>query len=83
MAFAKLIAVNQLPLSFISSRGFVEFIVPLFPEYSPMKERLKLLKTEVKQTIKSELTKSSSVSLTSDIWTTRAIQPENVYIGNH
>jgi len=73
-ALSKMIAMNQMPLSFCSSPGFKYFMNVVDPNYKPcsaesVKNRLKLLTSDIKQLIKNELNEVTSVSCTTDCWT--------------
>lgn len=72
----KMIAMNQLPISFISSDGFISFC-KLFPGYVPIKEeaakrRLTIMYDEMSAKIKQCLIKSGYIALTTDLWTSMA-----------
>jgi hypothetical protein len=72
-ALSKLIAMNQLPLSFCSSIGFQNFMSVVEPNYKPCKEeaikrRLIALKTSIKQTIKEDLNGVTNIICTADCW---------------
>lgn len=72
-ALAKMIAVNQMPLSFCSSVGFKQFMAIVEPNYKMCKEgaiksRLKALKSSIKQTIRTNMKESKSITCTSDCW---------------
>ncbi|XP_025201856.1 zinc finger BED domain-containing protein 1-like [Melanaphis sacchari] len=73
-ALAKMIAVNQLPLSFCSSNGFHDFMSVVEPNYKPCKEeaiktRLKILSSNIEELIKNDLQDASSICCTTDCWT--------------
>lgn len=70
---AKMIAVNQRPLSFCSSEGFKLFMAVVEPNHKICKEgaiksRLKALKSSVKEIIQKDLRDFISVACTSDCW---------------
>jgi len=70
-ALSKIIAMNQMPLSFCSSPGFKHFLNVVEPNYKPcsaesVKNRLKLLTSDNKKLIKNELNEVTSVSCTTD-----------------
>lgn len=72
-ALAKMIAINQMPLSFCSSSRFKQFMSIVKPNYvickeGAIKQRLKGFKSSVEDIIKKELKDSRSVSCTSDCW---------------
>ncbi|XP_025204441.1 zinc finger BED domain-containing protein 1-like [Melanaphis sacchari] len=72
-ALAKMIALNQMPLSFCSSEGFKQFMTVVEPNYKICKEgaiksRLKALKSSVKEIIQKNLRDSISIACTSDCW---------------
>ncbi|XP_025192631.1 zinc finger BED domain-containing protein 1-like [Melanaphis sacchari] len=74
---AKMIAINQMPLSFCSSSGFKQFMSIVEPNYiickeSAIKQRLKGFKSSVENLIKKELKDAKSVSCTSDCWSSIA-----------
>lgn len=76
LTLAKIIAVNQLPISFCSSPGG-ELFAGLFPGYKMIKEeamkrRLLLFKENISLKIKSEIKDLEFVSLTTDLWTSLA-----------
>lgn len=76
-ALAKMIAINQIPLSFCSSSGFKQFMSIVEPNYiickeGAIKQRLKGLKSSVEVIIKKELKDARSVSCTSDCWSSIA-----------
>ncbi|KAL4126495.1 hypothetical protein QTP88_010717 [Uroleucon formosanum] len=73
-ALSKMIAMNLMPLSFYSSPGFKYFMNVVDPNYKPcsaesVKNRLKLLTSDIRQLIKNELNEVTSVSCTTDCWT--------------
>ncbi|KAL4107281.1 hypothetical protein QTP88_017652 [Uroleucon formosanum] len=73
-ALSKMIAMNQMPLSFCSSPGFKYFMNVVDPNYKPcsaesVKNRLKLLTSDIRQLIKKELNEVTNVSCTTDCWT--------------
>ncbi|RLU25469.1 hypothetical protein DMN91_001979 [Ooceraea biroi] len=81
-SLTKMIATTQLPLSFVSSPGFVNFMSVIEPNYKMCKEdtlkkRLNNLYTEVKNKIREELRDVSIVACTSDCWTSLA---QNSYL---
>lgn len=70
-ALSKLIAMNQLPLSFCSSIGFQNFKSVVEPNYKPCKEeaikrRLIALKTSIMQAIKEDLNAVTNIICTTD-----------------
>ncbi|XP_071579102.1 E3 SUMO-protein ligase ZBED1-like [Temnothorax nylanderi] len=72
-ALAKMIAINQMPISFCSSEGFRQFMTAVDPGYSPckdeaLKKRLNLLKDNVEEKIKVALKDAVAVSCTTDCW---------------
>lgn len=72
-ALAKMIAINQMPLSFCSSSGFKQFMSIVEPNYiickeGAIKQRLKGFKSSVEDLIKKELKNAKSVSCTFDCW---------------
>lgn len=76
-ALSKMIAINQMPLSFCSSLGFKYFMNVFEPNYKPcsaesVKYRLKLLTSDIKNKIKNELNEVTSVSCSIDCWTPRS-----------
>lgn len=76
-ALSKMIAMNQMPLSFCSSQGFRHFMEVVEPNYKPcstetLKNRLKLFLNEIKEIIKNELKDLQNVSCTTDCWTSRS-----------
>ncbi|KAL4123109.1 hypothetical protein QTP88_015339 [Uroleucon formosanum] len=76
-ALAKMIAMNQMPLSFCSSSGFKQFMSIVEPNYiickeGAIKQRLKGLKSSVEYMIKKELKDASNVSCTTDCWSSIA-----------
>jgi len=76
-ALSKMIAINQMPISFCSSPGFKHFMNVVEPNYKPcfpesVKNRLKLLMSDIKNIIKNELNEVTSVSCTTDCWTSRS-----------
>jgi hypothetical protein len=76
-ALSKMIAINQMPLSFCSSPGFKYFMNVVDLNYKPcsaenVKNRLKLLTSEITQLIKNELNEVTSVLCTTDGWTSRS-----------
>lgn len=76
-ALSKMIAMNQMPLSFCSSPGFKHFMNIVEPNYKPcspesVKNRLKLLASDITKIIKNELNEVTSVSCTTDCWTSRS-----------
>lgn len=69
-----MIAVNQLPLSFCSINGFLDFMSVVESNYKPCKEeaiktRLKLLSSIIEELIKNDLQDVSSICCTTDYWT--------------
>jgi len=78
-ALAKMIAINQMPLSFCSSSGFQQFMAIVEPNYlickeGAIKRRLKAYKSSVEEQIKKELRNAKSVSCTSDCWSSISLQ---------
>ena len=72
-----LIVTNQLPLSFINSNGFREFMALIEPNYklpcdATFKNRLMFVYDDVRSQIKSELNAASYVSFSTDGWTSRS-----------
>jgi len=72
-ALAKLISMNQLPLSFCSSSGFYQFMAVVEPNYKIIKEealkkRLHFFKSTVEEKIQNDLKAVQSVVCTSDCW---------------
>lgn len=72
-ALAKMIAINQMPISFCSSEGFRQFMTAVEPGYSPckdeaLKKRLHILKNNVEEKIKVALKDAVAVSCTTDCW---------------
>lgn len=68
---------TQMPLSFISCPGFLQFMAVLEPNYKPCKEealkrRLELIYDAVKKAVSEELQAVKYVACTSDCWTSRA-----------
>lgn len=81
-ASIKMIVSNQLPLSFISSTGFRDFMKLVEPNYKvpcevTFKNRLMLVYDDVCMRIKAELNAALSVSFSTDCWTSRS---EDSYI---
>ncbi|KAL4132406.1 hypothetical protein QTP88_009560 [Uroleucon formosanum] len=81
-ALAKLISMNQLPLSFCSSPGFYQFMAVVEPNYKIIKEealkkRLHFFKSSIEEKIRSDLKAVQSVVCTSDCWSSLA---QNSYI---
>ncbi|XP_061725455.1 E3 SUMO-protein ligase ZBED1-like [Cydia pomonella] len=75
-AVAKLIAVNQLPLSFTASEGFQQFMAVIEPGYKIIKEdalkrRLNLLADKLTDKIREKLLKAKSIACTADLWSSR------------
>lgn len=73
---------NQLPLSFIGSNGFRDFMKLVEPNYkvpceATFKNRLMLVYDDVSSQIKAELNAALSVSFSTDGWTSRS---EDSYI---
>jgi len=82
IGLAKLISMNQLPLSFCSSSGFRQFMAFVEPNYKIIKEealkkRLHILKSTVEEKIRNNLKDVQSVVGTSDCWSSLA---QNSYI---
>ncbi|KAL5237601.1 hypothetical protein ACI65C_005012 [Semiaphis heraclei] len=82
-AVAKMVALNQLPISFCSSAGFHYFMSIVEPNYKAIKEealkkRLYALKTDIKEKLRS----AQSVSCTSDCWSSLS-QQSYITIGAH
>lgn len=76
-ALAKMVAINQLPLSFGSSAGFRHFMEVVDPSYkapstATLKNRLKLLHDQLREKVASQIDSATTVALTSDCWTSRA-----------
>lgn len=76
-ALVKMIIINQLPLSFVSSAGFKQFMNVVercyaIPREDVAKKRLRLIYDNVKAQVVSELAAATSVSWTSDCWSSRA-----------
>lgn len=76
-ALAKLICMNQLPLSFCSSSGFLQFMAVVEPNYRAIKEealkkRLHFYKSTVEEKIRNNLKAVKSVVCTSDCWSSLA-----------
>jgi len=76
-ALAKLICMNQLPLSFCSSSGFLQFMAVVEPNYRAIKEealkkRLHFFKSTVEEKIRNDLKAVKSVVCTSDCWSSLA-----------
>ncbi|XP_076301940.1 E3 SUMO-protein ligase ZBED1-like [Lasioglossum baleicum] len=72
-ALAKLIVLNQLPLSFCSSVGFQNFMHVVEPNYKTCKEeaikrRLVALKTTIEEKMTQNLRATASVACTTDCW---------------
>ncbi|XP_060859967.1 E3 SUMO-protein ligase ZBED1-like [Metopolophium dirhodum] len=72
-ALAKMIAVNQMPISFCSSEGFKQFMAVVEPNYKICKEgaiksRMKVLRSSVTEIIQKKLRDSKSIACTSDCW---------------
>lgn len=72
-ALAKLIVMNQLPLSFCSSFGFQNFMHVLEPNYKicweqAIKRRLTVLNTTVEGIIKGNPKAAKSIACTTDCW---------------
>lgn len=83
-ALAKMIAINQMPLSFCSSSGFQQFMAIVEPNYlickeGAIKRRLKAYKSSVEEQIKKEIRNAKSVSCTSDCWSSISLQSYNRY----
>ncbi|KAL4131395.1 hypothetical protein QTP88_008711 [Uroleucon formosanum] len=81
-ALAKMIAVNQMPISFCSSEGFKQFMAVVEPNYKICKEgaiksRMKVLRSSVTEIIKKKLRDSKSIACTSDCWSSLS---QNSYI---
>ena len=75
-ALAKMIAANQMPLTFAASEGFSNFMKVVKPGYVPcssntIKNRLKAMKTQIKPKIIEILEKAAGVSCTTDCWSSR------------
>jgi hypothetical protein len=75
-ALAKLIAANQLPLSFASSASFHQFMLAIEPDYEvckgeALKKQLHLLAETVKMKVKEELLAVAHVTCTSYCWTSQ------------
>ncbi|KAL5233439.1 hypothetical protein ACI65C_000849 [Semiaphis heraclei] len=86
-AVAKMVALNQLPISFCSSAGFHYFMSIVEPNYKAIKEealkkRLYALKTDIKEKVKEKLRSAQSVSCTSDCWSSLS-QQSYITIGAH
>lgn len=76
-ALTKMIALNQMPISFCSSEGFLQFMAIVEPNYKPIKEdalkkMLHALKNSVEDSIKANLNKACGVACTSDCWSSAA-----------
>lgn len=76
-ALAKLISMNQLPLSFCSSSGFRQFMAAVEPNYTickeeELKKRLRFFKSTVEEKIRNGLNGVQSVVCTSDYWSSLA-----------
>lgn len=72
----KMIAINQMPISFVASDGF-KILAELFPDYVPIKEEaakriLQNIYNEVSHVIKERLNNCEYVAFTTDIWTSVA-----------
>ncbi|XP_044735736.1 E3 SUMO-protein ligase ZBED1-like [Chrysoperla carnea] len=72
-ALAKLIAMNQLPLSFCSSIGFKNFMTVVEPNYKScgeeiIKRKIIALKTSVEQKVREGLNAAKSVVCSIDCW---------------
>ncbi|XP_037503192.2 E3 SUMO-protein ligase ZBED1-like, partial [Rhipicephalus sanguineus] len=72
-----MIAINQLPLAFATSKGFRHFMDVVEPSYktpsnAKLKNRIKLLHDHLKQKVASQIDSATAVALTSDCWTSRA-----------
>jgi hypothetical protein len=75
-ALAKMIALNQLPLSFTASEGFRKFMTVVEPGYKIIKEdslkrRLNLLAESLKNNLKEKISKAKNIACTADIWSSR------------
>lgn len=76
-ALAKLISMNQLPLSFCSSSGFRQFMTVVEPNYKILKEealkkKLHYFKSTVENKIQHDLNAVQSVVCTTDCWSSLA-----------
>lgn len=76
-ALAKMISINQMPLSFCSSPGFKQFMSTVEPNYTipkedAIKQRLKGFKSSIEDLIKKKLKNARSVSCTFDYWSSTA-----------
>ncbi|KAL4089311.1 hypothetical protein QTP88_024365 [Uroleucon formosanum] len=76
-ALAKLISMNQLPLSFCSNSGFYQFMAVVEPNYKIIKEealkkRLHFFKSSIEEKIRSDLKAVQNVVCTSDCWSSLA-----------
>lgn len=72
-ALAKMIAMNQMPISFCSSAGFEQFMNIVKPNYKICKEeaikkRLKSLKLSIQDIIHRDLKSANNIACTSDCW---------------
>jgi len=72
-ALAKMIAMNQMPISFCSSAGFEQFMNIVKPNYKICKEeaikkRLKSLKLSIQDIIQRDLKSANNIACTSDCW---------------
>lgn len=76
-AIAKFISTSMLPLSLVSLQGFQDFMKVLEPAYKmpceqTIRSRLQVLYNKIRSIIEQKLAVTSSVSLTTDEWCSRA-----------
>ncbi|KYN09799.1 Zinc finger BED domain-containing protein 1 [Trachymyrmex cornetzi] len=74
-----MIAINQLPISFVSSEGFKDFMKVIEPNYSipsrgSIYYRLKMAYNQIREKLSLEISKICSFALTIDAWTSAAVK---------
>ena len=62
------------PSAIVEDKGFKKFVSLLDPKYQPPSRRNLMRRIPVKEIVKNKLNASSTVCLTTDIWTSRASQ---------
>lgn len=77
-ALCKMIAVDMLPTSKVENKGFVDFVKILEPGYTVPRRRvidsrMRAMYSDVSEEVKRRLETASAVGLSTDAWTSRAV----------
>ena len=73
-ALVKMVSTDMQPSAIVEDKGFKKFVSLLDPKYQPPSRRNLMRRIPVKEIVKNKLNASSTVCLTTDIWTSRASQ---------